>query len=71
VDKRYSTSGDGEALELPAVERLRWNRGDGLDSRKLEEEADEEPALSPASKEPDLHAKSHQLMMESNQQGSR
>jgi hypothetical protein len=59
-------------LELPAVERLRWNRGDGLDSRKLEEET-EEPvlALRPASKEPDLHAKSHQLMMESNQQGSR
>jgi hypothetical protein len=55
-------------LELPAVERLRWNRGDGLDSRKLEETP---LALSPASKEPDLHAKSHQLMMESNQQGSR
>lgn len=39
------------------MERLRWNRGEGLDSRKLEEETDEAlalPALSPASKDPDL-----------------
>jgi hypothetical protein len=67
VERRF-TSGDGDALELPAVERLRWNRGDGLDSRKLEEAP---LALRPASKDPDLHSKSHQLMMESNQQGSR
>jgi hypothetical protein len=49
-------------LEAPAVERLRWNRGEGLDSRKLEEEAEEAPALRPASKEPDLQAEESQLM---------
>jgi hypothetical protein len=52
-------------LEAPAVERLRWNRGKSLDSRKLEEtdEAALAPlALRPASKEPDLHAEESQLI---------
>lgn len=35
-------------MELPAVERLRWNRGDGLEVEETED------ALSPASKDPDL-----------------
>lgn len=37
-------------MEAPAVERLRWNRGEGLEV----EESETEDALSPASKDPDL-----------------
>lgn len=45
-------------MEAPAVERLRWNRGEGLEV----EESETEDALSPASKDPDLHGGESQLM---------
>lgn len=38
------------------MERLRWNRGDGLEVEETED------ALSPASKDPDLHGEESQLI---------
>ena len=50
-------------MEAPAVERLRWNRGEGLGLGVEESVTDEEEdALSPASKDPDLHGGESQLI---------